>query len=324
MPTISVVIPAYNAEQTILATINSVFEQTFSDFEIIVINDGSKDKTLEVLQSIKDERLKIFSYENSGVSAARNRGIAHATGDFISFLDADDLWTPDKLELQLAALKAHPEAGVAYSWIYSINEKDELLKPFDPVYEGNVYADLLKANFLTSGSNPLVTKTAINSVGEFDEKLSGGEDWDYWLRLANKWHFVVVPKYQILYRRSTSSNSFKLYNMRKTTLDTLDKAMKVAPPELQYLKQEGLSNIHRYIVELYIESLNQNSQVDIRFIIDNLWNYIKNKPQTLKDIYTYKLIIKVLLIIIISPKLMNQLLEFFRKRKLPNNIQIQQ
>ncbi|MBD2501191.1 glycosyltransferase family 2 protein [Anabaena azotica] len=315
MTTISVVIPAYNAEKTILETINSVILQTFSNWEIIVINDGSEDKTLEVLQTIKDNRLKVFSYENSGVSGARNRGITHATGEFISFLDADDLWTSDKLELQLSALQAHPEAGVAYSWTYSINETGEPLEPFAPVYAGNVYADLLKANFLTSGSNPLIKRAAINSVGDFDKNLTGSEDWDYWLRLANKWQFVVVPKYQILYRRSTSSNSFKLQKMRKTTLDALDKAMKLAPPELQYLKNESLSNIYKYMVELYIGSLNQNYQVDIRFVIDNLWNFIKNRPQVLKNIYTYKLIIKILLTIIISPKLMNQLLKYIRKRK---------
>ncbi|BAT54333.1 putative glycosyl transferase [Nostoc sp. NIES-3756] len=323
MPTISIIIPAYNAEQTILETINSVLEQTFSDFEIIIVNDGSTDKTLEVVQSIEDERLKVFCYENSGVSGARNRGISHAIGDYISFLDADDLWTPDKLELQLAALKAHSEAGVAYSWVYTINETGEILKPFDSMYEGNVYADLLKANFLTSGSNPLITRAAIDSVGEFDIKLAGGEDWDYWLRLAAKWHFVVVPKYQVFYRRSMSSNSFKLQKMREDTLIMLDKVMQMAPPELQYLKKESLSNIYRYIVELYIDSLNQNSQVDIRFIVDNLWKYIKTKPETLKNIYTYKLIIKILLIIIISPTQMNNLLEFIRKVKSQNKFQVQ-
>lgn len=104
MPTISVIVPAYNAENTILETIGSVQQQTFSDFELIVINDGSNDRTLELLNSLTDSRLKIFSYENAGVGVARNRGISHATGKFIAFLDADDLWTPDKLELQLATL----------------------------------------------------------------------------------------------------------------------------------------------------------------------------------------------------------------------------
>jgi len=88
MPTISVIIPAYNAGSTILETITSVQQQTFSDFEIIVINDGSKDRTLELLSTVKDPRLKIFSYSNGGVPVARNHGLEHATGDFIAFLDA--------------------------------------------------------------------------------------------------------------------------------------------------------------------------------------------------------------------------------------------
>jgi len=104
MPLISV-IPAYNAEHTILKT--PVCSRTnFSNFELIVINDGSTDRTLEILNRIVDTRLKIFSYENGGLPVARNRGIIHATGEFIAFIDADDLWTSDKLELQLAALQS--------------------------------------------------------------------------------------------------------------------------------------------------------------------------------------------------------------------------
>jgi glycosyltransferase involved in cell wall biosynthesis len=289
--------------------------QTFSDLEIIVINDGSTDGTVEVLKNITDERLKVFSYENSRASGARNHGIAHATGDYISFLDADDLWTTDKLELQLAALNSHPEAGVAYSWTYTINEKGELLKPLEATHEGNVYPELLAVNFLSSGSNPLILRAAIESVGGFDTRLRSAEDWDYWLRLAHKWSFVLVPKYQILYRRSETSKSFKLKVIREACVTVLDKAMKVAPPELQYLRNHSLSNICRYNVELYLDSINNNSTVDIRYVIGNLWDYIRYKPDTLKDIYTYKLIIKILLVIIISPKNMGSLLQYIRRIK---------
>ena len=116
MSTISVVIPAYNAAKTISETIDSVRRQTFTDFELIVINDGSSDHTAELVNAVADDRLQLFSYENGGLPVARNRGIDRASGEFIAFLDADDLWTPDKLELQLEALQKHPEAGVAYSW----------------------------------------------------------------------------------------------------------------------------------------------------------------------------------------------------------------
>src|SRR5919199_5480676 len=109
MPLISVVIPAYNSEKTIQETIKSVLKQSFKNLELIVIDDGSKDSTFDIVSSFSDSRLRVFSYLNAGVSASRNRGLAKAAGEFISFLDADDLWTPDKLEAQLKALEANPQ-----------------------------------------------------------------------------------------------------------------------------------------------------------------------------------------------------------------------
>lgn len=94
MQTTSVVTSAHNAEKTILETIESAFQQTFTDFELIVINDGSSDDTAELVNTIADDRLQLFSYDNGGASVARNRSMAHASGAFITFLDADDLWTP--------------------------------------------------------------------------------------------------------------------------------------------------------------------------------------------------------------------------------------
>jgi glycosyltransferase involved in cell wall biosynthesis len=192
MPIISVIIPAYNAERDILETIKSVQQQTFSDFELIVIDDGSTDRTLELLHTLEDDRIRIFSYENGGVCTARNRGISHATGEYIAFLDADDLWTPDKLELQLAALQQHPEAGVVYSWTSCIDEQGQLLFDYPPrVFEGNVYAQLLVGDFIYNASNTLVCRQAIDSVGEFDSAISGCADWDYWVRLSARWPFVL-------------------------------------------------------------------------------------------------------------------------------------
>src|SRR3712207_3352824 len=114
MPLISVIIPVYNGEKTIQETIESVLNQTFPSFELIVINDGSHDSTLDIVSSIKDPRIKVFSYPNAGLSASRNRGISVACGEYVSFIDADDLWTPDKLEAQYKALQANPQAAVAY------------------------------------------------------------------------------------------------------------------------------------------------------------------------------------------------------------------
>jgi glycosyltransferase involved in cell wall biosynthesis len=240
MPTISVIIPAYNAERTILETIASVQQQTFSDFDLIVINDGSKDRTLELLHNITDERLKIFSYENGGVCVARNRGISHATGEFIAFLDADDLWTSDKLEAQLTALQQHPEAGVAYSWTCFMREKGGYYIEKSRAFEGNVYAKLLVTNFLHSGSNPLIRREAIESVGGFDTTLIPSEDWDFYLRLAARWSFVLVPKPQIFYRQSSGSNSSNVEKLEQATLSMFEKAFRAAPLELSISEKPKL------------------------------------------------------------------------------------
>ncbi|HEY9859784.1 MAG TPA: glycosyltransferase family A protein, partial [Candidatus Obscuribacterales bacterium] len=96
MPLVSVIIPAYNAETTIQETVKSVLEQSLQDFELIIVNDGSTDNTLQVLDRISDPRIKVFSYPNAGAAVSRNRGFAQATGELIAFLDADDLWTPKK------------------------------------------------------------------------------------------------------------------------------------------------------------------------------------------------------------------------------------
>ena len=254
MPTISVVIPTYNAERTIVDTITSVQKQTFSDFEIIVIDDGSKDKTVERLNTIKDSRLKVFPYENGGVSVARNRGLAQATGEYISFLDHDDLWTPDKLELQLAALQQNPEAGVAYSWTYKMSEKGDSFSPAKKVfYEGNVYPDLLVYNFIDNGSNILIRKQALESSGGFNPTLAYCADWDFYLRLATHWPFVLVPKPQVFYRQSSGSMSSKITLLENESLALLEKAFQEAPTELQSLKNQSLANVYRYCGKLYLQ-----------------------------------------------------------------------
>lgn len=312
MPTISVIIPAYNAERTILETIASVQQQTFSELEVIVVDDGSTDRTLELIRSVKDERLKIFSYENGGVCVARNRGISHATGEFIAFLDADDLWTSDKLEAQLAALQQHPEAGVAYSWTYFMDEQGASSSPSESkFFEGNVYAELLVGDFIYTASNPLIRSQAIESVGNFDTTLKTCEDWDYWLRLAARWHFVVVSKHQIFYRRASGSLSSKVEVMKEASLIALEKAYLAAPPELQYLKNKSFTSFHKYCADLYLKHSTDMSGV--KEAGQHLWMAIRLQPQTLLNKRFQKLVIKFLLLRIFSPGITKNFLQLFNK-----------
>lgn len=292
-PTISVVIPAYNAERTILETVKSVRQQTFSDFEIIVINDGSTDRTLELLQKIEDQRLKIFSYENGGLPVARNRGIDRAVGQFIAFIDADDLWTSDKLELQMAALQKHLEAGLAYSWTYYKfeNEQDSYADESNS-FEGYVYPDLLVKNFVQNGSNPLIRREVIESVGTFDPTLKSCEDWDFYLRLAAKWNFALVKKAQIIYRQSPSAMTSNLNVMEKYSFIVIERAFNVAPPELQHLKKQSLAWVYKFTAQQCLKYHNNNIYY-VKLAAQKLKMAIALYPKNIWEDYTHGLVRKL-------------------------------
>lgn len=307
MPKVSVIVPAYNGQSTVLETINSVLQQSFSDFELIVINDGSTDGTLELLSNIKDARLKVYSYKNGGLPAARNRGIVRATGEFLSFIDADDLWTPDKLELQLQALQENSQAGVAYSWTICMGNDGNSFHPgVSESFQGNVYPQLLVGNFIASGSNVLIRREAIESVGYFDESLKSCEDWDYWLRLAPKWEFVVVPKPQIIYRLSSGAMSSKLDVMEKYQTLVLERAFASAPLELQPLKNRGFAYIYLFMTRLYLSRANDAKVV--KQATQKLWKAIRFSPKILLSKEAQLLSIKLIILRILSPKIASRFL----------------
>lgn len=252
-PVISVVVPAYNAEATLLDTIDSIRRQTFQDFELIVIDDGSTDGTLRRVQSVHDPRLRVFSYPNGGLPAARNHGIEKSRGEFMTFIDADDLWTPDKLERQLQALRRHPEAALAYSWTAFIDQRGEFLFAKEPShFQGDVYAELLRGFFVASGSNILVRQRCVDAVGRFDTTLEAAQDWDFCLRVAARWPFVVVPRYQILYRIWEGAMSANAQRCEQACLTICDRAFSRVSSAPARQRSESLSNVKQYVAFLYL------------------------------------------------------------------------
>ncbi|HEY9865292.1 MAG TPA: glycosyltransferase [Candidatus Obscuribacterales bacterium] len=312
MPKISVVIPVYNGEKTIKKTIESVLKQTWQDFELIVINDGSQDATLEVLSSIQDPRLRILSYDNAGLASSRNRGIDHAQGEYITFLDADDLWTPDKLEAQFQALEEHPEAAVAYSWTDAIDEFDQFLHPDSRcTLSGNVYPNLLLATFLSNGSNAMIRKTAFKEVGIFDESLKAAEDWEMWIRLAAKYPFVVVPKAQVLYRLSPDSMSTKLIQHERESLKVIERAFAQAPASFQHLKQRSLGNLYKYLT---FKALNTNVKPQQAMTVIRLFlKTIKYDSSLLLKGITLKILFVIIVITIFPSQLAQEVLNKIKK-----------
>lgn len=315
MPTVSVIVPAYNVENTIVETIHSIQAQTFSNFELIVINDGSTDNTVEVVSQIEEPRLKVFSYENGGLPVARNRGIQRATGEFITFIDADDLWKPDKLERQLQALREHPEAGVAYSWTAFIDENSDFLFAWKPLYfEGDVYPQLLVRNFISSGSNIMVRRQFIEAAGEFDPSLKSVEDWDYYLRLAALCPFALVPDYQILYRRSCQSMTSKVEVMEQANLIVIERAFQAAPAELQYLKRRSLANAYRYLAKQCLASV--LDKAGVKQASQKLKQAIQFSPRILASQETQRLILKLLMVRLLPTKTAARFIQYL-SRKLP-------
>ncbi|NER80576.1 MAG: glycosyltransferase [Leptolyngbya sp. SIO1D8] len=248
MPAVSIVIPVYNGEKTIEATIASVLAQSFEDFELLIINDGSNDSTLEIVNSIADARLQVLSYPNVGLAASRNRGIRAAVGEFISFIDADDLWTPDKLLTQVEALRQNPQAALVYSWTDCVNDRGRVERRGSYITaEGNVYAQLLLGNFLDSGSNALVRREVFETTGGFDESLKAAEDWDMFLRLARSCEFVCVSKVQVLYRLSNQSMSANLDRQEQESLKVLQRAYAACPNLSVSVRHQSLGSFYRYL-----------------------------------------------------------------------------
>ena len=248
MPVASVIIPAYNAEGAIRETVTSALSQTLKDIEVIVVDDGSRDSTLDVIRGVADPRIKVFSYPNAGVSVSCNRGFSKSLGEFLAFLDADDIWAPEKLENQLDALKNKPQAAVAYSWTDHIDEKGAFLTGglhLSP--GGNVLPELLERNFLESGSNALIRREAFIDAGMFNPEFKVAQDWELYLRLAKKYEFAPVSKPQVFYRRRKDSNSSNLQVMEKECLTIINNAYSDAPGEVINIKKRSLSRLYKYL-----------------------------------------------------------------------------
>ncbi len=247
------VIPAYNAEETILQTVRSVQRQALEDLEILVVDDGSDDHTLEELERVDDPRLQVCGASHRGVAAARGLGLEQSSGEFISFLDSDDLWTRDKLELQVAALDADPRLAVAYSWTVFVDERGRFVFAKEPArFEGDVYAELATSNFLASASNALARTERLDEVGGFDESFGPAADWEYWLRVAARARFAVVPRYQVLYRLRGGSMSTDVDRMASGMRAVHDSVFERSPPALARRREEALSNLAQYTSFLHL------------------------------------------------------------------------
>ncbi len=215
MAKVSVIIPVYNGEKYIKQTLKSVLNQTFQDFEIIVVDDGSTDRSRQRIQSLDDQRIHYFYQANSGCPAIpKNRGIKKAKGKYIAFLDQDDLFLPKKIESQLKLIEGSTpkiDAVICNCFIYNETSKKNIGKNWAKnfrIMPEKISERLIKGNFIVTSSVGLVRKGFFRKNGFLDEKLKIADDYDLWLRLAKDSQIKFISKPLVKWRYHLESLSF--------------------------------------------------------------------------------------------------------------------
>ncbi len=265
MPKVSVIIPAYNAMAYLPETLESVRKQTFTDFEVLIINDGSSDNIVEWVSQITDSRVKLISQENKGLAETRNIGIAQAQGEYLAFLDADDLWEPTKLEKQIPYLENDLEVGLVDTWVALTDEHG---KPTGTVIktnaEGRVWKQIIERPTVVCGSSPLVRRCCFETVGVFDTNLSGSADWDQWIRVASRYSFALVREPLTYYRQHYSSMSKNCKKMLEDNIAVIERAFQSAPPEWQYIKSRSYGHVYLYLAWRALDNKNYQEAISFR------------------------------------------------------------
>jgi glycosyltransferase involved in cell wall biosynthesis len=244
-PRVSAVIPTYNHACYVPGAVESVLAQSFDDLEVVVVDDGSTDETADVLRRL-GERIRYIPLGHRGLAAARNAGIRAARGRYVAFLDADDLWLPDKVSMQVACLDREPAIGLVYCEAALFNEASPATTTPHSYWahhpSGKTLPWLLRQNVVPSPT-PMVRRELFDQVGLFDETLSACEDWDMWIRIAQRSEFAYVDRVLAKYRVHATNMSRDHERMMTNGLRVLEKAFS-APglaPEIRRLRRSIIS-----------------------------------------------------------------------------------
>lgn len=197
IPTVSVIIATYNRDKFIGEAVQSILDQTYKDFEIIIVDDGSSDSTKEIIESLKDPRVHYYYQENKGRSNARNKALALAKGKYITFLDSDDLYLPSKLEIQVKYMEENPDIHMIYTSAYCIDEIGNSLKhKYEAKTSGKIYKDIAFFVPVTiTLPTVMVRKEVFEKAGNFDEVMYRFEDTDMWRRISKHYQIGAISEF---------------------------------------------------------------------------------------------------------------------------------
>ena len=248
MPRVSVIIPTFNHKDFIVETLESVFAQTFQDYEVIVVNDGSPDDTEAALRPyIEAQRIQYLCQENQGVAAARNAGLALARGEWIALLDDDDLWPMDKLEWQVACLESSKAVMVGGLCSLFGDAKDRKMLLASDGFKAFTTPDLFKSNPFGSPGQTLIRKSALDQIGGFDPSIWGVDDMDLWIHLSKIGEIRRYQKVALFYRAHDANASLDILRMAKNMEAVIRKNVAgLTGPEKRSSERSGYRFLFRY------------------------------------------------------------------------------
>lgn len=273
MPKVDIIIPAYNAARYLAAALASVEAQTFADWRIMLIDDGSTDNTAEVAAPFMErqgQRFKYIKQENQGLPAARNAAIRNSSSEYMALLDSDDIWLPDRLAESLRYLESHPSVGISHSSVAFVDETGKILQTFDTPQkhgEGMVAPYIYMRKLQLPCPTVTFRRSCIEKVGLFDETMRATEDRDLWFRIALHFEVGFIPKVLAHYRVSAASMSSDPNRMLQAQLRFIEKHYG-APGCGALTRRIALSHCYRQ----YAEALKFRGEH---------WNALKSASQSL-------------------------------------------
>lgn len=245
---VSVIIPTYNREKLIIETISSVQSQTYSNIEILVIDDGSSDNTNQVLSSfIKSRHVKYIFQENKGLSAARNEGIRQSTGEFVAFLDSDDLFLPDKIKSQVKFFNSYPDISIVHCDFEKFDDVGNLGIRDTSYFQESIYPNILwHWKMLMATSCVMLRRTILDHLGGFDENLSWAEDLDLWARFARYYMYGHIPHVLVKIRVHEEEMSFDKRDLHEKFEVYLNKAFDRDPDLPNPIRNKAMANMYLF------------------------------------------------------------------------------
>ena len=310
MKLISVIVPVYNVENYIAQTINSVLNQTYPHFELLIIDDESPDRSIEICQQFNDSRIKIIRQKNRGLAGARNTGIRHAQGDYLAFLDSDDLWLPEKLAQHVKHLESSPQVGVSFSRSQFIDAQGKALGIYQmPKLHNITPSHLLCRNPIGNGSAPVIRKQVFEAIrfqdnlhGQvenfyFDENFRQSEDIECWLRIAAEtpWKIEGIGDALTLYRVNGEGLSANVLQQYDSWEQMITKHRNRSAELLAKWENSARAFQLRYLARRAVRLKNGKMAVNLTHqALATHWQIVLNEPsrtlQTLLAAYLLKLL----------------------------------